>query len=360
MTGSELSAKEPTLWTSGLGSRFAEFVSQARTDLLIVAPFITRNALESIVDNLHGVLVTVVTTWTPGDVLRGASDPQIYPYLRARNWRLRLHRRVHAKLLLRDRSWLVVSTANITQAGLGTAEPSNVECAVPISALSLADQLWIFSLLASSSAVNDVLYQQFVRICAEDANRSGNEARTSLNMQSCSSPADSIPVTLSPHQLISNLQTLEAFGLRALGRDSLQATLHDASLYSLSPIGARTMGIATLRTSFFSSSLAKGLIDFVAGGRFFGELKSWLRTQCRTLGFSPPADLTHCVQVLVNWLVELEPETFLIERPHYSQRIVPAHHATPRSTFSAFDRVPPSLYRHNDPFNALPYRSVGY
>lgn len=360
MTGSELGANEPTLWTSGLGSRFADFLSQARTDALIVAPFITRNALASIVDNLHGVLVTVVTTWTPGDVLRGASDPHIYPYLRERNWRLRLHRRLHAKLLLKDWSWLVVSTANITQAGLGTAEPSNVECAVPITALSLADQLWIFSLLASSSAVNDALYQEFVRICAEAGNRKRNEARTSFNMQTCCSPADLIPVTLSPRRLISNLQTIEAFGLRALGRDSLQATLHDASLFSLSPIGASTMGIELLRRSFVSSSLAKGLIDFVEGGRFFGELKSWLRTQCRKLGFSPPADLTHCVQVLVNWLVELEPKTFLIKRPHYSQRIVPAHHVTAASTFSAFNRVPPSVHRHIDSFSALPYRNVGY
>lgn len=359
MTGAKLIANESTLWTSNLGRRFAEFLSHGTTDLLIVAPFITRGALASIVGDLQGVLVTVVTTWTAGDVLRGASDPHIYPYLRTRNWRLRLHRRLHAKFLLRDWSWLVVSTANITQAGLGTTEPSNVECAVPINVLSLADQLWIFSLLVSSSAVNDVVYQGFVRICAENANRKRNEPTPSLNMPTCSL-ADSIPVTLSPRQLISNLQAIEIFGINAVGRDALEATVHDASLYSLSPIGGNSMRIELLSKNFFSSCLAKELIAFVGGGRFFGEIKSWLRARYCKLGFPAPADLTHCVQVLVNWLVELDPDAFFMDRPRYSQRVMRAHNAIASSASCKLNRVPSSIYSQDDSFHALPYRHVGY
>src|SRR5690242_5470263 len=106
-------------WTDGLWGGFAKFSEGATKHLLVIAPFVTRRALEAVLHDVSIRNVTVVTTWRTADVVRGASDPGIYRYLRSRGWRLMLRPGLHAKLLVADWRAAVISSANITETGLG-------------------------------------------------------------------------------------------------------------------------------------------------------------------------------------------------------------------------------------------------
>src|ERR1700684_1173527 len=103
------------LWTRDLCVRFSTFASASKDQLFIIAPFITRAALENVSKEVTTLNVTVITTWAVADLLSGASDRTIFPYLRSRGWELRLHKSLHAKLLVRDWNAAIISTANITQ-----------------------------------------------------------------------------------------------------------------------------------------------------------------------------------------------------------------------------------------------------
>src|SRR5258708_1280735 len=98
-----------------LGAEFSQFARRARESLVLAAPFVTRRALEAVLQGVTARSVLVITTWKGENVLRGASDIEIYPFLRSHGWTLRLYPTLHAKLVIRDLRSAIVSTANVTE-----------------------------------------------------------------------------------------------------------------------------------------------------------------------------------------------------------------------------------------------------
>src|SRR5689334_127963 len=149
--------------TSDLYAHFTDFVVAARERVHIIAPFIRVEALNVILRGVTLQDVTVITTWATKDILTGASDLDVYPYLRSRGWRLYLHPGLHAKLLISDSESAIVTSANITKPGLGLAEQSNVECASKIGPLTFGERLWLMNLVRASLLVNDEYFLAFKR-----------------------------------------------------------------------------------------------------------------------------------------------------------------------------------------------------
>src|SRR5919206_3377643 len=147
--------------TKDLNIHFANFAMTARSGLHVIAPYIRVEALHAILTDVELQNVTVVTTWNTADVLNGASDLDLYPYLRSRNWYLYLHPSLHAKLLVADLNNAILTSANITKSALGLAARSNVECAEHINPLSSADRLWLLGLVSGSLLVQDEYYLDF-------------------------------------------------------------------------------------------------------------------------------------------------------------------------------------------------------
>jgi phosphatidylserine/phosphatidylglycerophosphate/cardiolipin synthase-like enzyme len=149
--------------TSDLYAHFTEFVADARESVHIIAPFIRVEALNVILRGVNLRDVTLVTTWSTKDILTGASDLDVYPYLRSRGWRLYLHPGLHAKLLISDSGAAIVTSANITRPGLGLGERSNVECALETPHLPLEERLWLLNLVRASLLVDDEYFLAFRR-----------------------------------------------------------------------------------------------------------------------------------------------------------------------------------------------------
>jgi hypothetical protein len=301
---------------------FSNFAATARGSLIVAAPFITRKALEAVLHRVTAPSVLVLTTWKTEDVLRRASDPAIYPFLRSRGWTLRLCPTLHAKLVIRDLCSAIVSTANVTERGLGLAHPPNIECAVTIDDLSSADQWWILNLVFQSLQVTDAYYSAFTAHVASVMVNPAIPIATfdSTSVDGKTTPTSiSLPVSQSPKWLVSRLESLHNFGISSLDHATLRDVLHDMSLFSLRLPALPEENLRILREKFFALATIQKLQAFLLSGRYFGEIKGWMRSQWSDGPQPTRQQLTRIVQVILAWFVELGEGQYILTRPHYSQ-----------------------------------------
>src|SRR4051812_46006665 len=102
--------------------------SNARDELVLVAPFIKQAVLMRLLDaTASSVAVRVVTRWSPQEIKSGVSDLEVWDVINARSGAVLLLRAdLHAKYYRADMSCLVGS-ANLTHAALGLATVPNLE-----------------------------------------------------------------------------------------------------------------------------------------------------------------------------------------------------------------------------------------
>lgn len=110
------------------GDSLLEHVAAAREELILVAPFIKRTVLQTLLDHAGAkVAVTVATRWRPEEVAAGVSDLEVLDIVQARvGAKLVLVDNLHAKLYVADRRALTGS-ANLTATALGWCDQPNLE-----------------------------------------------------------------------------------------------------------------------------------------------------------------------------------------------------------------------------------------
>ena len=144
-------------------------VSQAKNELVIVAPYIKVGAFQRILDeapdNLHKL--TCVSRWRPEDIAAGVCDLEIFDLLSDRpNSQLLVHPYLHAKYYRGD-AICQIGSANVTYQGLGWATPPNFELTVELPSDFDGLQEWEKQLLSDSIPVTPELRDKI----AEEAER---------------------------------------------------------------------------------------------------------------------------------------------------------------------------------------------
>jgi hypothetical protein len=308
--------------TSDLSAYLNRFASEAQRHLVVAAPFIRRIPLEMLLSNVRASNVLVLTTWNTNDALRKVSEASIYPFLKSRGWELRLIPRLHAKLVVTDLRTAVVTTANITEAGLGPAQPSNIECAVRVNQLTEADQRWVLRLAMQSTLVTDTLYGAFTKYVESIPNTSSATNKEFDLTAFFTGDWPSFPATRSPRLLVSRLRSLRNFGVICFDEQALRELLDDISLFSLPTSAPTTELLAILRESFFALPSMVRFQSFLKRGRYFGEIKAWVASEMNDGTPLTKEHRTRIVQTLMAWFVELRQKDYRVIRPHHSQRLV--------------------------------------
>ncbi len=124
------------LGTEGYRDLIARTINAAQTSVLIISAFVTHAGLYWLRSKgmPTNIPVTIVTQWTPEDILSGASDLSAYSFAREQKWRFTLVPKLHAKLLLVDNSHMFVGSANITAFGLSLVPGGNRELGLCVAA----------------------------------------------------------------------------------------------------------------------------------------------------------------------------------------------------------------------------------
>lgn len=107
--------------TPPLVNLLLEHVATARTEVILIAPFIKRSVLEECAGQVRpGVEFRVFTRWDPAEVAAGVSDPEIIT-IPGLEQAVQLVTNLHAKAYIADNDALVGS-ANLTERALGMGQ----------------------------------------------------------------------------------------------------------------------------------------------------------------------------------------------------------------------------------------------
>ncbi len=120
-------------------SLFEAFLDEMKERLIVVAPFITLDAMRRVLRAVpDGGDITVFTTWPARAVKAGVTDPNIFGPVSDRNGAIHLYANLHGKLYLtgnRGERMLIGlgGSANVTHKGLGWSRRPNLELLLPVT-----------------------------------------------------------------------------------------------------------------------------------------------------------------------------------------------------------------------------------
>lgn len=101
-------------WNEVLGGAFHDTSSEVR----IVCPFIKMNTIERLLRQGQSSVLQIITRFNLGDFADGVSDLAALRFLLEKGAQIRGVRNLHAKLYIFDKRRVVVTSANLTDAGL--------------------------------------------------------------------------------------------------------------------------------------------------------------------------------------------------------------------------------------------------
>lgn len=312
------------VWTSDIGLRLKKFLSSARSRIFIVCPFIQKHALEYLLGEVAPYTIIVVTRWNLPDIISGASDIGVYPYLRERKIPLLIHPRLHMKLIVADNN-VVMMTANISTRGLGLGSPCNLECAREPERVESTYMEALAQALHDGSVVNDEYFKALSAYVSQHcsltasltAGRKNDDAEQGLFRLS------NLPHSTTPSDLLKTLKLLSESRTDSIDSVTFEAAVRDCCLYNLVHEDCIESLRVQLRTAFVNHPFIVALQAFLQKPRFFGQIKSWIREVLVDEPKPSSKSLTPVVQRLFAWITELLGEDFYCCQPNHSQCIVP-------------------------------------
>ena len=301
--------------------RFSGFAKGSESEILILSPFIKVRALESVLGGLSQKNVGVITRWRTADIVSGVCDLEIFELLSTKHIPLMVHRQLHMKGLVRDQRELLLSTANITTAGLGDAPTSNIECATVVM-MQERDRHWINQIQRESTVVTRTQFEGFRAHVERQKPRVESEIEEftfSAEPLGMGLSVYELPCTKTPRYLVENLQASKnGRSFRNWERFMSDAATFGLPLSVVSPAGA----LPLLRRNFFAKRTIRALLEFIASRRYFGEVKGWIRQECCDAETLSNAELIQRVRAVFKWIVELSDGGFAVCRPNFSECLI--------------------------------------
>jgi len=149
--GSEMAVGQ-VLASSKVFSTLNSYLEASETEVVLVAPFINIELLESLLDRINkAVKVTLVTRFRPEEIVKGLNSLRIYDlFLERRISELRLSFHLHAKYYRVD-GRVVLGSGNLTHSGLNTFSGGNHEIMIELDSDFPGIEDFETSILASSS-----------------------------------------------------------------------------------------------------------------------------------------------------------------------------------------------------------------
>ena len=312
----------------GLEHELIAFLQQQSTDrCYIFAPFIQPRVLERILADIS-VGATVVTSWREDHLRAGVSSIETYDICAARQdtalyVNSRLHAKVYACDLSRNRASALLGSANVSELALSDGPDSNHEVLAYQEHLATEDQVQLHRLLYDSSFVTQEMAEAY-REWLEAAPASASEPLPALCSGAVQLLITYLPLSDNPArlwQLASGAVTNEQWWEH-------DAMIHDLAMFHPGALATRDEFISTVRRRFLAQPFVAQFLAKIDGeGMFFGRIKEWLQRNCTDVPTPRRRDLTFVTQALIDWTVALQPSEFEVIKPRHSECLRRRAHA---------------------------------
>jgi hypothetical protein len=293
-------------------------VSTASIDLC--SAYLKLAAIEYFFDSYIGAgyecRVRVLTRWKPKDLLSGASDVEVYSFCRERRIPFYIRNDFHGKVYQIKPAGVLVGSANLTQSGFQIGTSGNEEASTIIQC-GRESEAYIELLFERSTKVDDSLFGQ-IHSWVEDNKESKVDV---LDIW----PKDWLEIRLAdlmPETLLVDECFHFDWGNSSQTRESQLDFAHDMSL-----LGGPELKIAVshaFRELFASSRMyrwLKNILRLRGGEIYFGDLSSCLHDALIDDPRPFRKDVKIFVQNLLSWIVKVEDQQIVVDRPRHSQRI---------------------------------------
>ena len=153
--------RSPILDQSEYRKQIKKKTIDAQKELVVISAFVKiigLKWLETIIPK--NIKVTLISRFSPQDILMGSSDLEIYEICKKNNWKFKFITELHAKVILIDRSHLFVGSQNLTGKGMGIVCNPNLEYGMMTIPTKYEIKI-IDSILNQSMEFNDLIFQEY-------------------------------------------------------------------------------------------------------------------------------------------------------------------------------------------------------
>lgn len=282
--------------------------------VFMISPFIQETTLKRL-ENIckFSKKLAVITRWNAGDIISGASDLAIYPFLKSKGIRLYINKSIHLKLLLYSNNRALVSSGNITDHGLGFAQVPNVEAGL-FSHVDFEDWKKIFFLIEDSILVNDEMYLRAIEYRDKHKDHAPiipefviSETDKIMQIKKKEFSLGALPASESPHSLFKHRMC--ACNTK-IDIETQSPYLHDMMVYNLSPTMDEAEFMNSLKNSFLAAPFVKKLVSYIKENAplSFGAMTVWVHEHCSDVPLPYRYEIKKHIAILYDWLAFFVPE----------------------------------------------------
>lgn len=308
-----------TRWISAnIGDELATLVASAKSDLLVVAPFIKVAALDRLLQHLDpSVQLKCITRWHIQEIASGAGDLDVYRTVCSMGGSLWLNQSLHAKVLVADQA-AVIGSANITNAALGWSNSPNLELVVDTTVSSSELREFEQRLSEAAIEVDDYIYDKFsIAIASQEVRIELDKTILTTDvLADVSEEFDTwLPKTRDPALLYAKYAGISGQNVATAGKSTADADL--AMLNMPQGLSEDAFG-EVVSIKLLSFPMIVRIDHVLSNERRFGEMRDYLADWMN----SSSEDASLAWQATMRWLLYFLHDRYHYSRPRYSEIMV--------------------------------------
>jgi hypothetical protein len=303
-----------------LHQKLSEYISNSQS-LFIFSPYIKIETLKVLINEQSNVKAVFVR-WETKDLILGASDLEIYPYLKEKGITLFRNSRLHLKAYLDEYKRCFLTSANISSRALNVPEylKYNYEIGTVVENLEIEDRLYFSIIENESILITDNIYKQICDQLPDKKKEFPDEEDFDLIFQSPDKDflISSLPMTYSIDTLCRIYEDKEF-----INEVELNCALHDLAIYKI-PLGLSSYEFRDkLMKAFHSHPFIRRFLDNLNATNeiYFGMAKDWVHKNCADVPTPRKWEITENIQILYRWIVKLGDGKYEIDKPNHSERL---------------------------------------
>jgi hypothetical protein len=263
---------------------------------LIITPFCKSKTLEDMISTCSiADSLSVVVRLTAREVAQGSTDLEIFDLLQAKGYKLYAHPSIHLKLYLFGPNTGFLTSANLTQRGLGEQANRNVEIGTTVEVDS-QDWIQIIQLLEGSRLVTAELIEVL-----KEHETSPEELEKILHdfFDSSGLSMLDLPSSQTPESFLAALKAPDS-----LCEDELQRYHCDYATYRGDLIASNEDPFLKIQSAFLVKPFIQAFIEHLQskGSMRFGEVTHWIHNNISERPLPYRSEIKETVSNVYNWL----------------------------------------------------------
>jgi len=287
----------------------------------IYVPYVKLQTIRVLIEERDNI-AAVFVRWEPRDLIHGASDLEIYPYLKSKGIALYRNPRLHLKAYIDDNRRCFLTSANISSRALNVPPyiDYNYEIGTIVEDLGINERYYFNVIENESMLINDEIFNQIKEQLPSKKESFPEEDDFQISLSSLDKEflLSSLPMSYSV-DVLYDFYVLNRYDSEV----DLNCALHDLAIYNIPFNMSASEFMERLTASFFAHRfIRKFLVNLDRNGEiYFGSAKKWIHANCVDVPLPRRWEITQNVQILYRWVVRLGNGKYAVDSPNYSERL---------------------------------------